>query len=459
MWKDHPSTKDLEGFLQRGSSSDMAPRNVYVMRHLLADCSTCRALLTSMGWEEKRLERLLQVPSESDEPIGASAQFDYGPAFAGAERALAAFFAVGRAAEHSPASLMSELSALLVDEQMRVVSSDARFSHPDTVRFLVDCSHAARYEDPGRMLHLARLAQLAANACTPEIAGSEPRLADLRARAWGLYGNAMRVCGRLMEAEEALSAAHAYREQGTGDPPLHARLIEYTVSLHMFQRRFESAMEYAEEAGQIYRDLGESHFLASTMVQKAIASLYVDDAEGAARILNRAIPLIDHEEDPHLLLAACHNLVRCYIDLDRPEQALSLYFEARDLYQEFADTLILLRAGWQEGQLLRDLGHLHAAEAALLRARKGFMEQNLSYEAAVVSLDLAAVYVRLGLTEELRQTVSETVPIFQALRVGREALGSLAQLQQVGDQEQQALGLIRFLTARLEQISSKRVLQ
>lgn len=459
MWKDHPSAEDLEGFLYKASGSGAAVRNARVMRHLLAECPACWQRLTAMGWEERRLARLLQVPADRDEPVGASESYDYSAAFSGAERALDAFLAVGQPVAQPVESLLAELSARQVDEQMRLVAEDSRFAHPEVVRSLVERSHAARYEDPGLMLHLARLAQIAADACALEAAGSPKKLADVRARAWGLYGNSLRVCGRLPEAEDALTAALRYRSEGTGDPPLKARLLEYAVSLHMFQRRFDVAIEMAEEAGQVYRDLGEDHSLASTMVQKAIASLYAGDPDSAALTLNRAIPLIDHEEDPHLLLAACHNLVRCYIDLDRPEQALSLYFEARELYQEFSDALILLRAGWQEGQLLRDLGHLHAAEAALLRARKGFIERGLSYEAAVVSLDLTAVYVKLGLVEELKQTVAETVPIFRALRVGREAVASLLQLQQVADQEHQALGLIRFLTARLERLSSQRVHQ
>jgi hypothetical protein len=86
------------------------------------------------------------------------------------------------------------------------------------------------------------------------------------------------------------------------------------------------------------------------------------------------------------------------------------------------------------------------------------MERGLTYEVAVVSLDLAAVYVKLGATEEVKQTVSETMPIFRALRVGREALASLLQLQQVADQEIQALALIQNLTHRLEYLSTRRQL-
>ncbi len=59
------------------------------------------------------------------------------------------------------------------------------------------------------------------------------------------------------------------------------------------------------------------------------------------------------------------------------------------------------------------------------------------------------MYVKLGQTEEVKRTVMATVPIFHALRVKLETLAALLQLQQVADQEQQALELIRTLNARV----------
>lgn len=463
MFEQHPSRHEFQDLLGSGEQPGGSPESLLMVRHLLADCPVCRERLHEMGWQERRLARLLELRADLDETLNdvpaTAHHLSYDAAFAGAERALDAFFAAERPAERSPEDLLTELGSLDMDEQIRRISSESRFASPAFVRYLVERSHDSRYEDPQSMLYLAVLGHLAAEACDAAAAGSELRLGDVRAKAWGQFANALRVRGRLAEAEDSFATANRYSEAGTGDPPIRARLLEQTASLRIFQRRFDDAVEVAEAAGEIYREIGDTHSLASTLVQKAIATQYAGDPEEAVRLLNHAIPLIDHEEDPHLLLAACHNLANCYIALDRPDQGLAIYFKARELYSEFRHQIIQLRAAWQEGQILRDLGHLRAAETALLKARKGFLSRGLAYEVAVVSLDLSVIYVKLGESEELKQTVAETMPIFRSLRVGREALGALIQLQKVADQEQHALELIRSVATRLQDVQQQNLLK
>jgi tetratricopeptide (TPR) repeat protein len=452
MLTEHPTTEDFEGFLQGTSRPGSAPRKARVLRHLLADCSICHRQLRAIGWSMERLERLLSLSAQRGEGAEIQSSYDYSRAFAAVEQNINAFFAEGRSTESTPEELLAELAPLPMDEQERWVGAYERFANIQLVKRLAELSHAVRYENPARMLHLASLARMTAEVCTVDLAGSTPRLADVRAQAWLHYANALRLTGRLREAEGAFASAQGFCDAGTGDPPLRASLLERMVSLRISQRRFDQAIQVADEATKIYRELGETQSVASTMVQMAIAQLFSGAPEAAIRTLNRAIPMIDHEGDPHLLLAASHNLIRCYIELEQPEQALSIYFEIRDLYREFQDPLIAVRAGWQEGQILRDLGHLRAAEAALLGARQGFLDRELFYETAVVSLDLSAVYLRLGETEKLREAVLGMVPIFTSLGVDREALAALLQLQQATQQSRQGFELIRFLSSRLEQL-------
>lgn len=451
MFSNHPTRAEIELFL-RDAARAAAPVNALFIRHLLADCRACRKRLNGMGWERSRLERLLQLRASQLEEENAASGYDYSAAFAGAERSLAAFFAQEPPAEIPAAELWSELSPLSAEEQVRRMDNERRFASPELVRQLVEASNAARFHDPQKSLHVAHLACLAAESCTAEHCGSPERLADLRCQGWRRYAEALRVKSRLREAEGAFARAQRLCDAGTGDPVLKAQLLSSLVSLRIFQRRFDEAIQLSEEAGQIYQALGHMSSLASTLVRKAIACVYSGEPENAVSVLNRAIPLIDAEQDPHLLLAACHNLVRCYIDLERPEQALSLFFETRSLYREFDDAMILLRTGWQEGQMLRDLGHLQAAEAALIRTRDSFCERELLYEAALVSLDLAVIYVKLGNAEKLKETAAATVPIFHALGVDREALASLLQLCQGTGQGLQAFELIRTLSALIEQL-------
>ncbi|HEX5720892.1 MAG TPA: tetratricopeptide repeat protein [Thermoanaerobaculia bacterium] len=437
MSADHLKVKDFERFLRNATATGTAPRNTRLVRHLLAACAPCQ-------------ENLRTAASSSPEA------YDYGTSFADAEQSLAAFLAKDRTSEVSAEDLLAELTQLPPAVQVeRVVSG--RYAVPSFVKYLIDASHGVRYQDPARMLHFANLARLAAQACPVEAVGSEPRQADLRAQAWRQYGNSLRVLGHLGEAEEAISVARRHLEEGTRDPLLRARFCTQAVSLRLAQRQFDKAIELAEEAGQIYTDLEDDHAFASTLVQKAIACLYAGEGEESVQILNRAIPLIEAERDPNLLLSACHNLVRSYIELGRPEQALSLYSETRDLYRRSKDPLLKLRLAWQEGLLLRDLGHLRASETILLDARQGFVDRELFYEAALISLDLAAVYVKLQAESQLKQTVAETVPIFRSLGVERELLGSLLQLQQPPHQNRQTLALLQVLSSQIEQLPARSV--
>ncbi|HET9227848.1 MAG TPA: tetratricopeptide repeat protein [Thermoanaerobaculia bacterium] len=452
MFTHHPTRADLEVFLH--DPTRVVPKtNAVVVRHLLAGCGTCREHLDSLGWERSRLERLLQLrPGSLESP--EARLFDYSGAFTGAERALDAFFAQGRAQEASAEELQAELSPLSAEEQIRRVGTDRRFANPELVKQLIEGSQAVRFHDPEKLLHLAHLACLAAESCSEEECGSPEKLADLRCQSWRQYGTALRVQSRLRESDAAFARAQRFCEEGTGDPPVRAQLFSTLLSLRMAQRRFNEAIQLADDAGRIYQEIGDTNALASTLVQKAIAYIYSGEPGDAVPVLNRAIPLIK-QDDTHLLLAACHNLVRCYLDLERPEQALSLFFEVRELYREVDDALILLRAGTQEGYMLRDLGHLRAAEAAFIRSRDGFCEHKLIYEAAIVSLDLAAIYVKLGDAEKLQETVATTVPIFRSLGVDREAMAGLLQLGQLATQGQRAFDLIRRLGNKVEQLNRK----
>jgi hypothetical protein len=68
------------------------------------------------------------------------------------------------------------------------------------------------------------------------------------------------------------------------------------------------------------------------------------------------------------------------------------------------------------------------------------MEQDLAYETAMISLDLADVYWKLRRFEDMRRTLREALPIFRSLRVSREVLASLFRLQQAAEEEEEDPG-------------------
>jgi len=388
------------------------------VRHLLGKCPVCQA-------------RAQEVVAQRQNPAIGPKKYDYERAFGKAERALSYFLKEDGPTEEPPGELLAEIVLLSDREEGLPLPSENRFSIPFLIRWLVDRSHAYRYRNPEKVLEFALLARLAADACSAEIAGSAARLADLRCRAWGQLGNALRICSRLSEAEEMLAKAQEYGAGGTGDPLFRGLFFNWLAPLHYFERRLIDARRASEDAEAIYKDLGETQLLARARVQRSVYEIELGGPERAVPLIRGTIPLINRGEDPYLLLAAYHNLARCHVDLGRPSEALNLYSAAKSLNPSSHDSLILSRFAWQEGKIFHQLGNVKAAEAAFIRAREGFAELDLVFEVTLLANQLANLYLEVGAADKLERSVSQTLSYCSTRNICREAKSSLDELQEI----------------------------
>jgi hypothetical protein len=79
----------------------------------------------------------------------------------------------------------------------------------------------------------------------------------------------------------------------------------------------------------------------------------------------------------------------------------------------------------------------------------GFIEAEIGYNAALVALDLAGLYLETGRAAEARDLAVEMVPIFAVRDVHREALAALAIAQKAMDQGAATLAMIQEVASFL----------
>jgi tetratricopeptide (TPR) repeat protein len=309
----------------------------------------------------------------------------------------------------------------------RNVPSDA-----SSIAALFDSSYALRFRDPARMLKLAQQATSAADAVSLASKTGRTDSADLRARAWGLLSNAYRIAGQLELAGEALQTAERYWRQGSLASPLRTELLLRSAALATASGQLARAVALSRECAELCDGLGQQQERAAAKIQEAVAELYSSAPAAASRLLTCVLPLCDSLRRPELALAARHNLMRCYIDLQRPEDAIVHHVQARDLYRKVSEPLVLLRASWQEGLLLAEVGHTRNAEAALRRTRAGFEVLGLNIEAGKAALDLARMLEkdrRLDLAQESAQRAEAN---FNRIGAAKEASTARQYLQRFG---------------------------
>ncbi|MFL6199166.1 MAG: hypothetical protein ACJ76J_08320, partial [Thermoanaerobaculia bacterium] len=323
---------------------------------------------------------------------------------------------------------------------------------------LLERSWNLRHEDPKQMLQLAGLAAEAADRLEPEgYYGARERF-DLRARAWGEYANACRVSDDLVQAERAIGRALDLRKKGSGSELLRARLAELTAGILSHQRKFPAAFQALDLAFSIHRKHGDTQGAARVLVQRGIYTGRSGDPEQGIQILAQALRQIEEDADPKLRFLVLHNILLFRVERGEFRTASVQLFEMRPLYVRHAGAVDLVKLRAVEGKIAAGLGELERAERAFLQVREEFQQRGQVCVAAIAGLELAAIWLRQGRTEEVKRLVLETLEVFRSCYVARESIAALLLLRDALERDRATLELVAMVASVLEQHAPEGVL-
>ncbi|HEX2254403.1 MAG TPA: hypothetical protein VHQ65_14135 [Thermoanaerobaculia bacterium] len=431
----HPDREALVRFM-RGDLPRYEARDV--VRHLLAGCPSCRSV-TGAWWpvELAAARRANKVVSFEER----AAQHDYRRMFERVGRDLAAREQVFGEERRATAGLSAELTALPAAERRRMALADSRFHTWSVVDALVEESRAlSTYETAGAE-GLARLAIDLAERLD-EDRYSAASTFDLRARAHAQLGNVLRIASRFLDAQKAMDTARELLERGSGDPVERCRFLLLQAALHGERKRYEEAEGLLERVVVLAERTGERHLAGCALVTQGRLVQQRGDVDAAVELYGRGMERVDPSQDPRMVLVASHNLVHALVDWGRYREALDRMDEVRALHHRLGGRLDRVRFRWLEGKVYQGLGWLARAAELYDEARQAFVEEELAYDAALVSLDLATVFSLQKKDAEVRRLAEEMLPIFQSRLLHQDALAALLFFHDAARHEAATLGVI-----------------
>jgi tetratricopeptide (TPR) repeat protein len=437
----HPHEYQLEEL-----AAALPGEHLDLLQHL-AGCESCRQRLAVLRAQRSgplaaRLAGVLPWPTAEPEYDQALSAVQ--------ERLLGHARALATERAEAPARL-AELREQTPERRGMLMRNHPRFQTWGLLELLAEQSRERSFEDPEEGEEMARLGLSLADRLDAGLYGAD-RIDDLRGRLWAYLGNARRLRSDLAGAEEAFASALRHLRRGSGDLLERAVVLDLQASLRRDQRRFADAMRLLVRALRAYRDLGENHRAGRLLVKMSTLHEHAGEPERAIPLLSEALELLDPEREPRALLAAHHNLVTNLAEAGRFMEAHKLLIQTRPLYARFDDGWTRHRRSWVEGRIAQGLGQLREAEIHLRAARDGFAAEGVPYDAALVSLDLAALYAGQDRMADLKRLAEEMLPVFSSRRIEREVLAALAFLRQAVAAERVSLELIARVASFLKRL-------
>lgn len=407
----HLSEAEIERYLTGWLDAD---RFVEVVGHLLTGCAECGDRIA------RHARRILsREEAAEDAPFPETG---YDEALDRAERSIPRLASAARE-DLDKLSQSIVLLAAADDGPLTSLQVSSLYGWP-LCETLLRKSFEVRYRDPGQMLELSQWALTVAER-TPDDRYGLGFVHDMRARAWAELANAHRINESFGEAEKALVRARTLLDEGTGDVLLLARVTDLEASLRSSQRLLDESIGLLDEVHRLYLEAGDRHLAGRALISRGVNLHYRGDAGAAVDLLRQGLALIDPGRGGQLTAIGQEGLLHALVDCGEYREASGLLLRS-GLRQAFAgEPLNLLKLRWVEAKIFAGLGKLRRAERVFAEVREGLIRLGQDYDAALVGLDLAAVWLRLGKAAEIRELADEMLETFRLLEVYSQAEAAL----------------------------------
>jgi transcriptional regulator with XRE-family HTH domain len=299
---------------------------------------------------------------------------------------------------------------------------------------------------------VTRAGQLAALALAvaARVPGGDAWRLRLQGYGNGFVANVQRVANDFMVADATFArSAELWHQGASGDPGGlldGVRLLDLEASLRREQRRLPEALALIDRA-LACRAGGEGR--ARLLLKRAKTLEELGDYPAAVTTLREAAPLLGADAEPRLVCALHLNLTDYLVQLGEVAEAEILLPGARSLAARLGNDLDLLRSRWIEGRVAAARGREAEAASTFDSVRRDFAARGLPYDAALCTIELAALLLEQGRTGDVKELARESAPIFTAKGVHREAQAALELFRRAAEQESVTAVLAHSLAAYL----------
>jgi tetratricopeptide (TPR) repeat protein len=321
--------------------------------------------------------------------------------------------------------LMDRLLGSAAD-QRHVLAGTPEFRSLKLAEVLLLESWSLQPAEPALSEEMARLAFFV--AAQPYEAALAGRVNDVKARSSVLVGNARRLAGDRLGAEECFRRAVACL---TCPPDAMERAFycQMLAALRRDQGRDDEAASLLWRAALVYNDNADLLEEGACLAELGFLSIAEDQFHRAVLPLSRACEVVDLHRDATLAVHVRLGLALCHASLGQEARAVRLLKATRPMYSRVADSPSqMAHVTWMEGRVAVLTGNLEEAPDLLDTARKSFLRQGKLHDAAFASLDLAAALARARPLESIHFLLHDVMESFPA-SVGQagvlRALGSV----------------------------------